>query len=324
MSKKFAIGIDVGGTNLKFGLVDKKGKILKKKTLPTLSYLGKDAVLKQIIKGIRDITFQLKDRDIPGLGIGTPGLVDSRRGVVYELTNILGWKKVPLKQILEREFRWPVFIDNDVNLMTLGEWACGGAKGAQNVVCLTLGTGVGGGIIIDGRLYRGASLTAGEIGHIPIELRGLRCNCGNNGCLERYIGNRYIVEKAKVYLRKNRDTIIHRWVNEGKDITPEILAKGARIKDRFCLGIWEEFTEYLASALSGVVNFLNPERIIIGGGISQAGEVIFTPLRRKVREKAMSIPGKKVKILKAALGERAGIIGAAVLVFLNLAEFRQK
>jgi glucokinase len=314
---KLVIGIDVGGTNLKFGVVNERGEVLKEMVLPTRGQLGKEAVLQQIIRGIREITNKINRARLLGLGIGTPGLVDSKHGIVYNLTNIPGWKNVPLKKILEREFKLPALVDNDVNLMTLGEWAVGQAKGAENVVCLTLGTGVGGGLIIEGKLYRGSSLSAGEIGHIPINFKGPRCNCGNIGCLERYIGNRYMVERARAYLKKERRTVINKWLKEGKNLTPELLAKGARIKDRFCLKIWEEMAEYLATALSGIVNFVNPDKIIIGGGMAEAGAVLFKPLGQKVRDRAMSIPARKVKILKAGLGKKAGLVGAAMLVFLE-------
>jgi len=317
-NKNFAIGIDVGGTNLKFGLVNKNGKILKEVILPTLAHLGRDKVLKRIIEGVKEISCGVKKSKVLGLGIGTPGLVDSNKGIVRGFNNIPGWKEVPLKKILKKEFGLQTFVDNDVNVMTLAEWACGGAKGAQNVVCLTLGTGVGGGIIIEGKLYHGTSLSAGEIGHIPISFNGPRCLCGNIGCLERYIGNRYIVDRAKKYLKKEKHTILKKWIAEGNVLSPELLAKGAKRGDRLSLRIWDEVAEYLATALSGVVNFVNPEKIIIGGGVSNAGDVLFGPLRKKVRKKAADIPAKDVKIIKAALGERAGLIGAAMLVFHSL------
>lgn len=312
-----AIGIDVGGTNLKFGLVARNGKIIKRKVLPSLAQEGYKRVLSQIVKGIRQLIDAAEGYRILGLGIGTPGLVDSIHGIVYNLTNIPGWKNVNLKKIMEMEFGVRVYVDNDVNLMALGEWACGGAKGAENIVCLTLGTGVGGGIIIGGKLFRGKNLSAGEIGHIPINYKGPKCNCGNFGCLERYIGNRYIVEMARRYIRREKDTILSKWIDANRPLTPELIARGAKAGDKICIKIWEEVSECLASALSGVVNFLNPERIIIGGGVAGAGNVLFTPLRKKVREKAMGIPGKNVRISKALLGEDAGMIGAAMLVFLG-------
>lgn len=311
------MGIDVGGTNLKFGLVTKNGKIVKRKVLPSLAQQGYKIVLGQIVKGIRELSEEAKGYEILGLGIGTPGLVDSVNGIVYDLTNIPGWKNVNLRKILEKEFGLRVFVDNDVNLMALGEWACGRAKGAENIVCLTLGTGVGGGIIINGELYRGKSLTAGEIGHIPINYKGPKCICGNLGCLERYIGNKYIVERARKYIAMEKKTILKGWIKNGASLTPELIARGAKVGDSVCIKIWEDVAECLASALSGIINFLNPEKIIIGGGVSKAGRVLFEPLRKKVKEKAMGIPGKDVKILTALLGEDAGIIGAAMLVFLK-------
>ena len=292
-----AIGIDVGGTNLKFALVNKKGRILKEIILPTFGHLGKAMVLERVIEGVKQISSGIKKTKIPGLGLGTPGLVDAK-GVVRGHTNIKGWADIPLKKILEKEFNLPAFIDNDANVMTLAEWACGGAKGAKNVVCLTLGTGVGGGIIIDGKLYHGTTLSAGEIGHIPINYKGPKCMCGNIGCLERYIGNKYITARA--------------------NLTPKLLADRARKGDKAALKVWDEVAECLSAALSGVINFINPEKIIIGGGVANAGDALFKPLRKKVMEKAMPIPARRAKILKAVLGERAGVIGAAMLVFYNL------
>jgi glucokinase len=143
----------------------------------------------------------------------------------------------------------------------------------------------------------------------------LKCLCGNTGCLERYIGNKFIVERAKKYLKEERRTLLKKWIKEGAPLTPELLAKAAKTGDKLSLRIWDEVSECLASALSGVINFLNPGKIVIGGGVAQAGEILFKPVRKKVKEKAMSIPGKEVKIVKAALGENAGIIGAAMLVF---------
>lgn len=317
----FTIGIDLGGTNTKLALVNDKGRIVTRRLILTTEYPARETFIEAISDCIKEIlaTRKLKLKAIRGIGIGTPGLVDSRRGIVYSLTNIPGWDKVPLKRMLEKKTRLPVFVDNDVNLMALGEFKFGAGRGAKNLVCLTLGTGVGGGIIIDGRLYRGVTLSAGEIGHICVNENGPQCNCGGRGCLERYVGNKYIVALAARKIRQGKKTIITKLVNNDlSKVTPFILSKAARRGDELAVSIWQETGKHLGVALAGVVNLLNPEVIVIGGGVANAGKVLFDALRKTVRERAMEIPAKAVKIVRAKLGEDAGIMGAVTLVKLKI------
>ena len=248
--------------------------------------------------------------------MGVPGLVDSIHGLVHNLTNIRGWRKVALKEYLEKNTKLTAYIDNDVNLMALGELMCGaGQGGVKNLVCLTLGTGVGGGIIIEGKIYRGSTLSAGELGHIPVNADGPRCHCGGYGCLERYVGNAYIVEKAIKAIESGRRSLIKK-LSEGnlEAITPRTIFQAARRGDKLAKEIWEETGRYIGVALSGVINLLNPEMIVVGGGVAQAGKLLFEPIRRTVKERAMSLPAGKVKIVPAKLGEDAGLIGAGMLV----------
>ncbi len=312
---KYVIGVDLGGTNLKVALLDLKGHIREKVSFPTRQ--GKEAVLQQIIKSLEEVIkrARVKRSAILGLGLGTPGLVDSIQGLVRGFTNIKGWRNVPLKEYMEKNTGFPAYIDNDVNLMALGELMCGAGQGARNMVCLTLGTGVGGGIIIEGRLYRGSTLSAGELGHIPVNAHGPRCPCGGYGCLERYVGNAYIVEKAVKAIQGGRESLIKKLV-EGdlKAITPRIISRAARQGDKLAEEIWEETGRYIGIALSGVINLLNPEMVVIGGGVARAGRLLFGPIRRTVKERAMNIPARKVKIVPAKLGEEAGLIGAGMLV----------
>ncbi|NOX96949.1 MAG: ROK family protein [Nitrospirae bacterium] len=309
------IGVDLGGTNLKVALLDKKGEIRKKTSV--LTARGKQAVLQQIIESIEKVLEKtgVKKSAVLGIGIGTPGLVDNIHGIVRGFTNIKGWRNVPLKEYVEREIKLPVYVDNDVNLMTLGELMCGAGRGAKNIVCLTLGTGVGGGIVIEGNLYRGSTLSAGEIGHVSVNADGPRCICGSYGCLERYVGNAYIVKKAVEAIEGGRRSIIKKLV-EGdlKAVTPRVISRAARQGDRLAGEIWEETGRYIGIVLSGVVNLLDPEIIVIGGGVAQAGRLLFEPIRKTVKERAMSIPARKVKIVPAKLGKDAGLIGAGMLV----------
>jgi len=201
---------------------------------------------------------------------------------------------------LQRRLGLKVNLDNDVNAMTLAEHKFGAGKGAANLVCLTLGTGVGGGIILNGELYRGSTMVAGEVGHIPINEKGPRCNCRGYACIERYVGNRYILSRARKIL--------------GKGITLRRIDKLAKKGNRKAIGIWADVGRKLGVMLTGVVNLLNPDKIIIGGGVSKAGELILKPLRQELKARAMKDPAAHVKIVRAKLGTDAGIIGASLLV----------
>ena len=192
----YTIGIDLGATFVKMGLVDKSGKVYFRRKIETVLSSNRASLIDAVICNVRDI-IEISGKSVSGVGIGVPGPVDSKKGVVHYFPNIKGWEGVPLKSILEKKLLLRVELDNDVNAMTLGEFVFGAGKDCNNLVCLTLGTGVGGGIIIDGKLYRGGSMCAGEIGHMPINETGPKCNCGGIACLERYIGNKYILERAK-------------------------------------------------------------------------------------------------------------------------------
>lgn len=320
---KISVGIDLGGTNTKIALVDAKAKIISRQVMSTTDYRSKEELINGMVEVIETLISKrhLKKPDIVGIGIGTPGLVDSINGIVYGLTNIPYWVNIHLKKIFEQRLGIGTFVDNDVNVMAIGELVHGAGQGAKNVICLTLGTGVGGGIIIDGRLYRGSSLTAGEIGHIVINENGPKCMCGNYGCLERYVGNRYISQRAAEKILAGHKSVITTMVHGNlKAITPALLARAARQGDKLALSIWEETGTHIGVLLSGLVNFLNPDVIVIGGGVANAGRLIFDPIRRTIRERAMPVPAKKVRVVKAKLGKKAGIIGAATIAFYP--EFR--
>ncbi|MFA5389685.1 MAG: ROK family protein [Candidatus Omnitrophota bacterium] len=293
-----AIGIDLGATFIKIGLVDGRGKVYFKRKTGTPADPGKALLINSIVTSVKDMLKRSPGK-ISGVGIGVPGPVDSRKGIVHYFPNIKGWKETPLKAILQKKLGMRVELDNDVNAMTLGEFVFGAGKGCDNLVCVTLGTGVGGGIIINRKLYRGGSMCAGEIGHIPINETGPLCNCGGIACLERYIGNRYILERAKGAF--------------GKDITLERVSALAGSGNKKAIAIWTDVAEKLGTALTGVVNLLNPDKIVIGGGVSRAGRFILAPLRREIKERAMKDQARHVKIVSAKLGMDAGIIGSSLL-----------
>lgn len=314
--KRYVIGVDLGGTYTKLALVDKRGRLFHRVALSTKDYRTKETLLVAIADEIDSILekARLTLKDLLGIGVGVPGLVDFKRGFIYYLTNVPDWKDVPLKKILKKKLKTSVLIDNDVNLMALGEYRFGAGRGAENLVCLTLGTGVGGGIIIDGQLYRGSTSVAGEIGHMPLKEKGLRCNCGGFGCLERYVGNRFIVEEIKGKIKAGRSTLIKKLVRNNLSlITPEVISYAANRNDKLAVAFWQEIGKRIGIILSGVINLLNPERIIIGGGVANVGAILFKSIRDTIDERALPIPKRTVKIVKAKLGADAGIFGAAAL-----------
>lgn len=302
MSRKFIIAIDLGGTNLKIALLTGGYEFKDRQTLRTRRFAQKDSLIQAIIDAVNKIIEKncLGKADILGVGLGLPGPIDVKQGVVYFFPNIRGWKQVNLKKILQSKLGMPAFLDNDANLMSLAESKLGAARGYKNAVCLTLGTGVGGGIIIDGGLYRGTNSAAGEIGHIPINEEGPSCNCGGRACLEAYIGNDKIIKAARKLFRRN--------------ISLEELSLMARARNKQALQLWSEVGRRLGVALTGVVNFLNPGVIVIGGGVAGAGRALFDQVKKTIFSRAMKVQTGQLKVVKAKLGSDAGLIGAAILV----------
>lgn len=306
MKSKFIFGIDLGATNVKIGFLDSKGRILKRANLATKSLPGKVKLLGKIVETIHKILKEngLQRKDILGIGLGLPGPVNFKEGIVDYLPNIAGWKKFPIKKWLSSKTGIPTFVDNDVNLICLAEQRMGAGRNSSNMICMTLGTGVGGGIIINKSLYRGTSFCAGEIGHMPIMENGPRCNCGGKGCLERFVGNKYILEQAKKTF--------------GKNISLEKLALLAKSGNAKAVSIWQGVGRHIGIALTGVINLLNPDRVVIGGGVANAGKVLFDEIERTIKSMAMPTQGHAVKVVKAKLADNAGIFGAMLLVKENL------
>jgi len=324
MVKPLAIGVDLGATNIKIALVDRGGQILRRSQTPTEAQAGVEKILKKLSAEIKKLIHSagIEFSELAGLGIGVPGLVDDKTGIVRSPPNLKGWDEVPLKQYLEEQLLLSTFLENDVNAVTIGEKEFGVAKGIQNFVCITLGTGVGGGVVINGNLYRGSLGSAGEIGHITIDRNGPRCNCGNWGCLERFVGAQYIVERAirklKLSLRdrKKRGTILWRLIRgDWKQLNPKIISQAARLGDELALEVLRETGIFLGIGLASIVNLLNPEMIVIGGGVAKAGRILFAEIRKTVRSRAFALPAKFVKIVPSKLKDDAGILGVITIVF---------
>ena len=316
MVKKYNIGVDIGGTNVKIALVDQKGAIVYSNSVPTRAEMGYEYTVKNIKETIYT---SMKESDITidsigGIGFGLPGQINSEAGVVRLLPNIPGWVNVPLGQIIEDEFKVKCKIDNDVRVATLGEFTYGAGQGCKNLVCITVGTGVGSGIIVNGQLVRGASMSAGEIGHMILQAHeGPICGCGNTGCLEAFASGPSIVQLAKEYLSGGKSAKFEELAN-GREITPFMVYEAVMQGDAVSKRIFAIVGEWLGIALTSVVNLLNPEKIIIGGGVSQAGNFLIDPIRQTIKERAIKVSADAVEVVTAKLGERAGVIGASLLI----------
>lgn len=312
------IGIDVGGTNVKIALVDEKGKIIYSNSVPTYAKMGYEYTVNNIKQAIRDLMKETNttEKNIEGIGFDFPGQVDCKTGVVKLAPNIPGWVNVPIAQMIEEEFHIPTKIDNDVRCAALGELKFGAGKGCENFVCITVGTGIGSGLVINGKVVRGASNAAGEIGHIKLQMQGGPiCGCGDTGCLEAFASGPSIVAMAQEYIKGGKSTKFREMAAaEGGEITPYMVAKAAEEGDPVAKRIFEIVGEYIGIGLTSVINLLNPEKVIIGGGVAEAGDLLFDPIRRTIKERAMVVAGEAVEIVPAQLGNSAGVIGASMLV----------
>ena len=308
----FFIGIDLGGTKISTGIVDTSGKILAKTKLPTQAQKGPEFVIDQIVKSINLVIkkSRLNRHQISGIGIGSPGPLDTEKGIVHFAPNLPGWKEIPLKNKLESKTGFSVFVDNDANLAALGESWIGAGKGSKNLICITLGTGVGGGLILNGEIYHGSEDSAGEIGHITVEPSGPKCNCGNNGCLEAYSSATGIVNRTKEAIKSGEKTSLKEPITS-KKVYLEAL-KGDKLSKR----IMKQAGVYLGIALSNVANLLNLDMAIIAGNVAEAGEIIFEPARKEIKKRAI-YPANKIKVVPAKLGTDAGVIGSARLVMIK-------
>ena len=313
--KKYRIGVDVGGTNVKIALVDKEGSIVYSNTTPTRTEMGYEYTISNIKQAIIDLMKETKTdkTTIEGIGFGFPGQIDCDAGVVRVSPNIPGWVNVPIAKIIEKEFGIPTKVDNDVRCAALGELAFGAGKGCKNLICITVGTGIGSGLIINGKLVRGADNAAGEIGHIKLQMHdGPICGCGDSGCLEAFASGPSIVAMAQEYILGGKSTKYRELANP--EITPYVVAEAAKQGDKVAQKIFERMGKYIGIGLASVVNLLNPEKIVIGGGVADAGDILFTPLTNTLKKRAMPIQAKSVSVVPAQLGNAAGVIGASLLI----------
>jgi len=317
---KYIIGVDLGATNIISLLVSLNGEVIARDTRKTMGENGKERTISQIVNSARNVIGEgersgIFSKSILGMGIGGPGPLNSDGGVIHIAPNIPGWINTYLVKELEDELKLNVFLENDANAAALGEWWLGAGRDVDNLVLLTLGTGVGGGIIIDGEVLHGARHTAGEIGHTIIREGGLLCSCGNRGCLEAYVSARAVVKRTLTAIYRGEETLLTDLVkNKLEDITCKLVYDTAREGDSLCKQVVEETGRYLGIGIANIVNLINPEMVILGGGMAKAEDLIFEPVRKYVREHAFTAAMEGVEVVPAALGVNAGAIGAVAYV----------
>lgn len=311
---RYAVGVDFGGTSVKIALVDDRGVIASQQRIITEHVKNRDEWLQVICATIDKLK---GSSPICGVGVGVPGFVDFDRGFIYDLANVPGWTGVPLADLLEQRLNVPVRIDNDVNAMALGECTFGAGRTYQHAVFVTLGTGVGGALLINNQLYRGAHSMAGEIGHISIDMHG-RVSPQGKGGLEQYVGNRRIIERTIEMLEKGRASMIDDLVKGDRtQINPKVVKDAAAKGDPLAMEILDFVTDCIACAFASIAYTIQPQAFIIGGGVAQDADMLFDLIRRHLNERLSPHFAKRLELKPAELGADAGMIGCATLALIK-------
>ena len=310
--KSTCLAVDVGGTNIKMGLVDADGRILAHQGFPTDSNRGPDLVMDDIIRHLKELSAEAPRSQRPkGMVVGVPGWINQAEGVLLKTPNMPGWLNVPVAKIMSRALDLPVFLENDSNLYALGEWSSGAGRGLKHLLILTLGTGVGGGLIIGEKLWYGAFASAGEVGHIKVEPRGALCGCGNRGCLETIASATGMARLGREWLKKKKATLYR---GAPDQLTPKLMFDLARQGDPMSLAVFRRAGEALGQVLTGIFNLLGLEGAIIGGGAAGAYEFIRPRLGEVMAKGVVVADSTRLKLVPGELGEDAPLVGAPALL----------
>jgi glucokinase len=314
---RYIVGVDLGGTNIVVGAMQADGgRQFAIRSQPTQPERGADAVVDRIAQMIEDVIAATSAEtgaaraDFLGVGIGSPGPLDRQTGIVIVTPN-LGWRDFPLRDAVVTRVGLPATLDNDANCATVGEWWCGAARGARHVIGVTIGTGIGGGLIIDGELYHGASDVAGEIGHMTIDSTGRRCKCGNYGCLEAYASGPAIAERAREALDDGEASLLRDLVDcDLSRLTARFVYEASTRGDPIAREVVRDTARFLGAGLANLLNIFNPDVVVLAGGVTDAGDALFEPLRGEIRRRAFRPAVDACRIVSGALGGSAGVIGA--------------
>jgi glucokinase len=314
---RHVVGVDLGGTTVKAGIVSYDGDIVLEHTAPTEADQGPEHVTANIVRVIREVLDKTEDKNIRGIGVASPGIVSLDGNTIEAPPNFKGWDSFPLRNAVQRGLgeKFRVSIENDANAAAIAEAKFGAGRGEKDFLFVIWGTGIGGGIIMNGEIYHGPHGGAGEFGHGSIDYNGPPCNCGNIGCIESYIGQRYLSSRAAKMLEERKDSLVWKLVDgDAERIEPKILHDAAMKGDEAAHAIMAEAGELLGVAISSFMNIMNYHLAIVGGGISAAGDLVFQPMNESVRKRVMAPLRPIARVIPAEMGNRAGILGAAGLV----------
>ena len=308
MENKYVVGVDLGGTKIYTALVDLEGNIIKEKTVETLAHEGEQAVVGRIVDTINYVIDGTDKNLIKSIGIGSPGPLDVKNGIIIENSN-LPFKNFEIVKTIKETFDLPTPLDNDANVATLGEFMFGAGKGTENMVFITASTGIGGGAVLNGKLFRGSTGNALEVGHMTVATEGPRCGCGNLGCAEALGSGTAIGKRAKEAVLSNAVTSLKNYEN----VTAKEVFKEAANGDRVAKNILNTSLTYLGIAVANTITNFDPEKVVVGGGVVNGGDIVIETIRNVVEERCMAAFVENCTIEKAILGGKAGVLGAAAL-----------
>ena len=308
MEEKYVVGVDLGGTKIYTALVDLEGNIIKEKTVETLAHEGEKAVMGRVVDTINYVIDGTDKNLIKSIGIGSPGPLDVKNGIIIENSN-LPFKNFAIVKTIKETYDLPTYLDNDANVATLGEFMFGAGKGSENMVFITASTGIGGGAVLNGKLFRGATGNALEVGHMTVSTEGPRCGCGNLGCAEALGSGTAIGKRAKEAVLSNVVTSLKNYEN----VTAKEVFKEATNGDRVAKNILNTSLTYLGIAVANTITNFDPEKVVVGGGVVNGGDIVLDTIRNVVEERCMAAFVENCTIEKAILGGKAGVLGAAAL-----------
>ncbi len=317
--KKYTIGIDMGATTIKAGVVDRSGTIVEQTVVETKADRGPSAVVRQIGYALKDLLGKFRQTECSGIGIGSPGVVNADAGTVSHPPNFTDWGDVELARLVGKNFTLPVFIENDANCAAIAEARFGAGIEYKDFLFIIWGTGVGGGVILNRKIYRGPYGGAGEVGHVSVDYNGRKCNCGNFGCIEAYIGQRYLSVRTREILEaadpdRAPSGIVRLVDGHLNRIEPAIISRAAEMGDPLAIEIFQEAGMLMGCAVASILNVLDLRIVVIGGGISAAPQFVFNSIESTLKSRVLKPHRDGIHVIRAKLGNPAGIIGAASLV----------
>lgn len=309
---KVIAGIDIGGTKIAIALENLGGEKIAVRRLPTRAEIGAEAIIENVTRAIKEMLAE-NNCEIVAVGIGCPSPLDIEKGLVMSPSNLRDWDRFPIVKIFQDEFGVPVVLENDANAAALGEYVYGAGRGYQNIVYITISTGIGGGIILNGEIFRGVAAGAGELGHTIVQPDGIRCNCGSVGCLETVSAGVHIARRAQERLAAGEPSLMREMVSGINEVSAKTVIDAVRKNDQLAVEIWDETCRFLAIGIGNIITILAPEAVVIGGGVAEAGDLLFEPLRRLLPQFVSMIPADKINVLPAELGGESGVCGALAL-----------